>query len=124
MTTTDNVQVTQADREAAASFAEWLTAAQSEWVNMTVWFTNDFPTATRKGIWDNHELTQTFARHRHQALIEGAKLGLDAAAKACYEQQKEAKELGQWQAVFWSSQLRQAIRNLNPEAIIKDTADD
>jgi len=75
-TNADDVTVIQADREAAASLAEWLTASQKEWEGMTVWFVGDAPRAFRDGAFDSHEFVQAFARHRiaHQSTGEVERL--------------------------------------------------
>ena len=65
------VEVTQADREAAADLIEWHNTAASEWhieggADLR-FFASDMPEGTRKGIWDEHEFVQAFARHRIEA---------------------------------------------------------
>lgn len=60
--------VTQADRERAADLIAWHNTAASEWHieggSDLRFFAADMPDGIRKGIWDNHEVVQAFARHR------------------------------------------------------------
>jgi hypothetical protein len=57
------VEVIQADREAAASVAEW--QRDTGWE--PCFFHHDFARGVREGAWDNHDLVQAFARHRTQS---------------------------------------------------------
>lgn len=63
-------QVTQADRDAAADFAEWQNNAVRESIaagygsGLQPFFICDFSQAARRGVWDNHPVIQAFAAHR------------------------------------------------------------
>lgn len=65
------VEVTQADREAAADLAGWLTVAEKEWDNRAPWFDAGFMDGAREGVWDQHEFVQAFARHRISHSLPG-----------------------------------------------------
>lgn len=65
--TPESVAVVQADREAAASLVEWLTEAQRQWGDATVWFSAGAPQSFRAGAFDHHEFVQSHARHRISA---------------------------------------------------------
>lgn len=62
------VDIIQDDREAAADLIEWHNTAASEWHTEggadLRFFAQDMPEGVRKGIWDEHEFVQAFARHR------------------------------------------------------------
>lgn len=82
MTPPSEQRVTQADREAAAWLVAWHNRAGSEWKREDgtdlQFFTSEMPSQILLGAWDNHDVVQAFARHRHAAtaplldLIEGA----------------------------------------------------
>ncbi len=64
----DAIAPTQADRDAAADLVAWHNTAASEWhieggADLR-FFAADMPDGIRKGIWDQHEFVQAFARHR------------------------------------------------------------
>ncbi len=59
--------VTQGDRDAAASFAEWQNNAAGFADGLQPFFVADFPAAVREGSWDNHPLVEFFAAHRLQS---------------------------------------------------------
>jgi hypothetical protein len=66
--TPELLAVTQADREAAADLIEWHNTAATEWhieggADLR-FFAADMPDGVRKGIWDQHDFVQAFARHR------------------------------------------------------------
>ncbi len=62
------VEVTQEDREAAASLIAWHNKAASDWKteggNDLTFFAASMPDGIRKGIWDGHDVVQILARHR------------------------------------------------------------
>ena len=67
--------VTQADRDAAASLVAWHNKAASEWKtdggNDLTFFAADMPDGIRRGIWDEHDVVQAFARHRQSSSNAG-----------------------------------------------------
>lgn len=105
------VEVTQADREAAAALAEWLTSAQLEWDNMPVWFARDAPELFRAGAFDGHEWPQAFARHRIATRPTDHAPALLEALK--YAVEKYGKPGGPWNVPSdpggWLDRARQAI---------------
>ena len=63
------VEVTQADRDAAAKLVRWQRDATADWSAQNgeeAWqfFVGDFSRAIVQGIWDEHPVVQAFARHR------------------------------------------------------------
>lgn len=66
------VEVTQADREAAADFICWQRAATQSAIegqhDVRQFFVAGFSKAIRQGIWDEHQVVQAFAAHRTTAL--------------------------------------------------------
>lgn len=75
-TVTDELlPVTQADREAAAALVQWHNNAASEWKtdggSDLQFFTSDMPDQIRRGVWDNHDVVQAFARHRTSHSLPG-----------------------------------------------------
>ena len=94
----DKVEVTQADREAAAPF-------QGSWPEKNA---------------NTDALPQSFARHAHAARIECARAVIEAAAKCCddagaYEQEG----YGLTRATQNYFRARNYIRALDPEQIVK-----
>lgn len=66
---TEEIAVTQVDRDAAADFIRWQRKATAEWKGPEgdeAWqfFHKDFSRGIRQGIWDEHEIVQAFAKHR------------------------------------------------------------
>ena len=65
------VEVTQADREAAAALVRWQRQATEQWQtkegSALQFFVADFSRAIVQGIWDEHPVVQAFARHRTTA---------------------------------------------------------
>lgn len=122
------VEVIQADREAAALLAEWHTGAASQWEIVSggtmQWFTNDFPEACRKGVWDGHEFVQAFARHRIEAAAQARREAIKEAARACEDQMQvflspeyaTGQPLSSFHERFACGQCAAAIRSLSPES--------
>lgn len=62
------IEIVQADREAAADLIAWHNTAASEWrleggADLS-FFAANMPDGIRRGIWDEHEVVHAFARHR------------------------------------------------------------
>lgn len=63
------VEVTQADREAAAAIVRWQRNATKKWKAQDgdeAWqfFVDGFTRGIMQGIWDQHEVVQSYACHR------------------------------------------------------------
>lgn len=87
------VPVTQADREAAATQTAWVISAEQR-LDREPFFHAGLPDAIRRGVWDDHDIVQAFARHRlaqsaaDRAAIETARgevERLTAAAQAAHD---------------------------------------
>lgn len=112
------VNVTQGDRDAADTtlkrLAEWL----SEQMEAKISF------ADHEG--DNCEMRQAFAAHRQAALVEGVRLGLEAAGKACVQAEADfqspeyatGQPLSSLNERYACRTCASEIAALDPEAII------
>jgi len=103
------VEVTQEDREAAASgYYAWCSG------NPVI------PNRILGGDADDHSMVQAFARHRiaaeQRGKLEGARLALEAAATVAPSKTPsgECETVGQWTR----RTLREAIRALDPAKIV------
>ena len=105
------IEVTQADREAAASgYFAWCSG------NPVI------PDRMKAGNADDHSMVQAFARHRiaaeQRGKIEGARLAIEAAATVAPSKTPsgECETVGQWTR----RTLREAIRAIDPAAFRGD----
>ena len=103
------VEVTDADREAAASgYYAWCSG------NPVI------PNRILGGDADDHSMVQAFARHRiaaeQRGKLEGARLAIEAAATVAPSKTPsgECETVGQWTR----RTLREAIRALDPAKIV------
>ncbi len=115
------VEVTQADREAAAALAEWHNRVAGEWESVNggtmQWFTAGFPAGVRCGTWDEHDLVQAFARHRlattqpktseYARAVEGGRPAGTEPAACCVLAGRFDESVGEWVMAVVSTPLMQ-----------------
>ena len=80
---TDKIEVTQADRDAAAD------AVKAYRDNKN----GNWQARIRDGECDDGEMVQSFARHAHAARIEGARAAIEAAATLVAEKQQTSSNV-------------------------------
>ena len=104
---TDKIEVTQADRDAAAD------AVKAYRDNKN----GNWQARIRDGECDDGEMVQSFARHAHAARIEGARAALEAAATELECREDEMDPNSECCGIYAASSY--AIRALDPEQIVK-----
>lgn len=102
---TDKIEVTQADRDAAADYLELLAPTMP----------NIHAEASKRET----ALSRAFARHAHAARIEGARAAIEAAAIACEEASSNAFANGYSEAAEGIGDAAEIVRALDPEQIVK-----